>query len=95
MAKVAKTTNVIEMIRKKPDVSDLPRLETAGAWHAKIAAQIEHARTALGSAERSSRRESARHRRPLHVLKIRITKVTHCQCSNELPSAWVCGCSSK
>ena len=36
------------MIRKTPDVADLRRLKTADAWHAKIAAQIEQARTALG-----------------------------------------------
>ena len=36
------------MIRKKPDVADLPAAKCVGAWHAKIAAQIEQARTALG-----------------------------------------------
>ena len=36
------------MIRKTPDVADLHGLRSAAAWHAKIASQIEQARTALG-----------------------------------------------
>lgn len=36
------------MLRKPPDVVDLPQLQTFDAWHAKVARHIEEARTALG-----------------------------------------------
>lgn len=36
------------MIRKQQDIVDLPELQTFDAWHAKVARQIEEARTALG-----------------------------------------------
>lgn len=36
------------MIRKQPDVPDLPSLQSTDAWHAQVARQIEEARIALG-----------------------------------------------
>lgn len=36
------------MIRKQSGVAGVPQLQTFDAWHAKVARQIEEARTALG-----------------------------------------------